>query len=162
MKCLVCGAAMKTTRENFRYAACGLPHVTLRNVEVGRCPQCGEEEIAIPRIEELHKAIARALITKPFRLDAAEIRYLRKYLGWSGADFADHMGTTRETVSRWENGTAQIGPQADRLLRLMVVKGAPVSDYSLDTLKAISTEKPAHSLRLGLKVERDGWHAEAA
>jgi len=134
----------------------------LRNVEVSRCPQCGEEEIAIPRIEALHKAIAQALITKPFRLDAAEIRYLRKYLGWSGADFADHMGTTRETVSRWENGTVQIGPQADRLLRLMVVKEAPVSDYSLETLKAISAEKPSHALRLGLKVERDGWHAEAA
>jgi len=162
MKCLECGVTMKTNRENVRYAACGLPHVTLRNVEVSRCPQCGEEEIAIPRIEALHKAIARALIAKPFRLDAAEIRYLRKYLGWSGADFADHMGTTRETVSRWESGTAQIGPQADRLLRLMVVKEAPVSDYSLKTLKAISAEKPAHSLRLGLKVERDGWHAEAA
>ena len=162
MKCLVCGATMKTTRENVRYAACGLPHVTLRNMEVSRCPQCGEEEIAIPRIEALHKAIAQALITKPFRLDAAEIRYLRKYLGWSGADFAEHMGTSRETISRWENGTVPIGPQADRLLRLMVVTKAPVSDYSLDTLKVISVEKPSHSLRIGLKVERGGWYAEAA
>lgn len=161
MKCVVCGATMKTSRENVRYAACGLPHVTLRNVEVSRCPQCGEEEVAIPRIEALHKAIAQALITKSFRLDAAEIRYLRKYLGWSGVDFADHMGTTRETVSRWENGTAQIGPQADRLLRLMVVTKAPVSDYSLETLKAISAAKSSPALRLGLKVERDGWYAEA-
>jgi putative zinc finger/helix-turn-helix YgiT family protein len=153
---------MKTKRENVRYAACGLPHVTLRNVEVSRCPQCGEEEVAIPRIEALHKAIAQALIAKPSRLDAAEIRYLRKYLGWSGADFAGHMGTTRETVSRWENGTAQIGPQADRLLGLMIVQVAPVSEYSLEALKAISTAKSAPALRLGLTVERDGWHAEAA
>jgi putative zinc finger/helix-turn-helix YgiT family protein len=162
MKCLSCGAEMKTKRENVLYKDSGLPHVTLRNIEVSRCPQCGEEEIAIPKIEALHKAIAQALITKPYRLDAAEIRYLRKYLGWSGADFAEHMGTTRETVSRWENGTVQIGPQADRLLRLMVVKEAPVSDYSLETLKAISPEKPTRTLRLGLTVERGNWHADAA
>jgi putative zinc finger/helix-turn-helix YgiT family protein len=162
MKCLSCGATMKITRENVRYDASGLPNVTLRNVEVNRCPQCGDEEIAIPKIEDLHRAIAEALITKPARLDAAEIRYLRKYLGWSGADFAAHMGTTRETVSRWEHGTAQMGPQADRLLRLMVATKAPVSDYSLDVLKAISAEKSSHTFRLGLTVARDGWHAEAA
>jgi putative zinc finger/helix-turn-helix YgiT family protein len=162
MKCLSCGAGMKTTRENVRYDSSGLPNVTLRNVEVSRCPRCGEEEIAIPRIEDLHRAIAEALIAKPSRLDAAEVRYLRKYLGWSGADFAAHMGTTRETVSRWEHGTAQVGPQADRLLRLMVATKTPVSEYSLDTLKAISTEKPARSFRLGMTVEQDGWHAEAA
>jgi putative zinc finger/helix-turn-helix YgiT family protein len=153
---------MKTQKENVHYTACGLPHVTLRNIEVSRCPQCGEEEIAIPRIEALHKVIARALITKPSRLDAAEIRYLRKYLGWSGADFAAHMGTTRETVSRWENGQVLMGTQADRLLRLMVATKGPVKDYSLDTLKAISAKKKPQTLRLGLTAEREGWQAEAA
>jgi putative zinc finger/helix-turn-helix YgiT family protein len=161
MKCLNCGAKMKTQKENVHYTACGLPHVTLRNIEVSRCPQCGEEELAIPRIEALHRAIARALIAKPSRLDAAEIRYLRKYLGWSGADFAAHMGTTRETVSRWENGQVLMGAQADRLLRLMVATKGPVKDYLLDTLKAISAKKP-QTFRLGLTVAREGWHAEAA
>ncbi len=162
MNCLSCGAKMKTRRENVHYTACGLPHVTLRDIEVSRCPQCGEEEIAIPRIEALHKTIAHALITKPSRLDAAEIRYLRKYLGWSGADSAAHMGTTRETVSRWENGQVLMGTQADRLLRLMVATKGPARDYSLDTLKAISSKKPSHAFRLGLTVERERWHAEAA
>ncbi len=161
MNCLSCGAKMKTQKENVHYTACGLPHVTLRNIEVSRCPQCGEEEITIPRIEALHNVIARALITKRSRLNAAEIRYLRKYLGWSGADFAAHMGTTRETVSRWENGQVLMGTQADRLLRLMVATKGPVKDYSLDTLKAISAKKQPQTFRLGLTVEREGWHAEA-
>ena len=162
MNCLSCSAKMKTQKENVHYTACGLPHVTLRNIEVSRCPQCGEEEIAIPRIEALHKAIVQALITKPSRLDAAEIRYLRKYLGWSGADFAAHMGATRETVSRWENGQAHMGTQANRLLRLVVATKGPVKNYSLDTLKAISAKKSRHTFRLGLSVKREGWHAEAA
>jgi putative zinc finger/helix-turn-helix YgiT family protein len=162
MLCMVCGAEMKTGLENFRYDACGLPGVTLIGVEVSRCPQCGEYEVAIPQIEDLHKAIARALIRKTNRLTPAEIRYLRKYLGWSGADFAKHMGTTPETVSRWENGTDRMGPQADRLLRLMVVTRDPVSDYSLELLTTISKEPTTHPVWLGFEMDEEGWRAKAA
>lgn len=162
MNCLICGAKMKTQKEDVQYTACGLPYVTLRNIEVSRCSQCGEEEIAIPRIEALHKTIAQALIAKPSRLNAEEIRYLRKYLDWSEADFAAHMGTTRETVSRWEKGQAQMGAQADRLLRFIIATKGPVRDYALETLREISAEKPPQAFRLGLTVEREEWQAEAA
>jgi putative zinc finger/helix-turn-helix YgiT family protein len=160
MTCLVCGAQMQTQRENFRYEACGLPRVTLGGVEVSRCPQCGEYEVAIPQLEDLHQTIAHAVIRKTSRLDPAEIRYLRQYLGWSGVAFADHMGTTRETTSRWETGAVPIGPVADRLLRLMVVVRDGASDYSLDLLPTISKEMPSHAVRLGLTRDDEGWHAK--
>jgi putative zinc finger/helix-turn-helix YgiT family protein len=160
MKCMVCGAEMKTGRENFLYDACGLPGVTLMGVEVSRCPECGEYEVAIPQIEDLHQAIAHAVIRKTSPLDAAEIRYLRKYLGWSGVDFARHVGTTPETVSRWETGASPMGAVADRLLRLMVATRAPVSDYSLDLLAAIKKSIIRQYVQLGLTRDEDGWHAE--
>jgi putative zinc finger/helix-turn-helix YgiT family protein len=160
MTCMVCGAEMTTGRENFRYDACGLPGVTLMGVEVSRCPQCGEYEVAIPQIEDLHRAIAQALIRKTSRLNAAEIRYLRKYLGWSGADFAARMGTTPETVSRWETGKEPMGPVADRLLRLMVAKQEPISDYSLDLLAVIAKQPPHEAERWKLTMDDEGWHAE--
>jgi putative zinc finger/helix-turn-helix YgiT family protein len=162
MTCLVCGAEMKTGWENVRYDACGLPGVTLMDVEVSRCPQCGEYEVAIPQIDDLHKAIAQAVIRKTSRLDAAEVRYLRKYLGWSGADFATHMGMAPETISRWETGAESIGPTADRLLRLMVATRDPVREYPLEVLATISKEPPKKAVRLGLKRDTDGWHAAAA
>jgi len=162
MKCFVCGAQMQSKRENFRYDACGLPNVTLCGVEVSRCPQCGEYEVAIPQLDELHKAIAKALIRKPSRLAAVEIRYLRKYLGWSGSDFAEYIGATPETVSRWETGADPMGSTADRLLRLMVARRAPVNDYSLDVLKGIAKKAPTTTVRLGMKMEKNGWHAIAA
>jgi hypothetical protein len=74
---------MKTKRENYRYEAVGLPGITLQGVEVSRCGKCGEYEIAIPRIEGLHRVIAEAVISKKDRLTAAEIRFLRKHLGWT-------------------------------------------------------------------------------
>jgi putative zinc finger/helix-turn-helix YgiT family protein len=160
MMCMVCGAEMTTGRENFRYDACGLPGVTLMDVEVSRCPKCGEYEVAIPQIDDVHKAIAQALIRKTSRFDAAEVRYLRKYLGWSGADFAIHMGMTPETISRWERGAEPIGPVADRLLRLMVATRDPVRDYPLDALTTISKEQAATAVQFRLKRDREGWHGD--
>ena len=161
MICFHCGAEMKTKRENYKYDASGLPGITLLGVEVSRCPKCGEHEVAIPAIEGLHRAIAHALARKEPRLTAAEIRFLRKWLGWSGVDFAAHMGVAAETVSRWEAGTARMAVTADRLLRMMIVSKEPVSDYSIDMLKGVARSK-AVPLRLGMHARADGWHAEAA
>lgn len=159
--CSQCGKAMKVGRENIKYDASGLPGITLENVEVRRCPACGEYEVVLPRLEDLHAVIATAIIQKPARLTADEIRYLRKFLGWSGADFARMIGTKPETVSRWETGNAAMGVQADRLLRLMVAHLKPVQDYGADRIKnaAIADAKPA---RLKLTNDAKGWHQKAA
>ena len=152
---------MKTKRENYRYDAVGLPGITLKDIKVSRCPKCGEYEVAIPQIEDLHRLIARAVIAKRERLTPEEIRFLRKFLGWSGADFGAHMGTTPETVSRWENGGTPMGVTADRLLRLMVAAGQPKTDYSLETLKLVARLNPK-PLRLGVKISGGHWEAVAA
>lgn len=149
---------MTVRRENTRYDACGLPNVTLQDVEVRRCPACGETEIAIPSLESLHRSLALALIRKPSRLVAAEIRFLRKHLGWSGADFAARMGSAPETVSRWETGATPMGPAADRLLRVMVATTSPRADYSLDALATIGRDPSPRPMRLSFAPDRRaGW-----
>jgi putative zinc finger/helix-turn-helix YgiT family protein len=124
---------MKKTRGDYAYAS--LPGTTLSNVEIYRCPACGEEEVSIPRIEELNRTIARELVRKKTQLAPAEIRFLRKLLGWSGVDFASHFGVTPETVSRWESGKKPMGPVAERLLRLCIATRVPVQDYNLEELQ---------------------------
>jgi YgiT-type zinc finger domain-containing protein len=64
MSCEQCGGPTTTARENFHYTASGLSNVTLLGVEVTRCPKCGAFEVDIPRIEELHRTIAAAVVTK--------------------------------------------------------------------------------------------------
>lgn len=161
--CLQCGAAMRTAPENVKYDACGLPNVTLVGVEVSRCPSCGEYEIAIPRIEELHQVIATAIIEKPQRLTPPEIRYLRKYLGLSGVDFAARMGVDPATVSRWERESSKqrMSVLAERLLRLMVAHERPAAEYPAAKLARVAMGKPA-GVRLRVKGDRGAWHAEAA
>lgn len=161
MKCVVCETEMPTQRENYRYTESGLPHVILQDVEVRRCPQCGEVEVAIPLIEDLHRVIAYALLRKLTRLTPEEIRYLRTFPGWSSTALAAYMGTTPETVSRWEHGPTPIGKTADRLLRLLVATQLPSTEGVVETLPAITTTMPPQAIHLCLLQDHDGWHAVA-
>ena len=161
MNCGQCGGPTTTARENFHYTASGPPNVTLIGVQVTRCSKCRASEVEIPRIEELHRTIAGAVVAKRAPLAPAEVRFLRKWLGWSGVDFAAHMGVAPETVSRWEKGNLGMGASADRLLRLMVVNKAPVRGYALEMLKSID-ESASTTFRLGVEADERGWHAVAA
>jgi putative zinc finger/helix-turn-helix YgiT family protein len=157
MKCKRCSAPIELSRGNYDYSSCGLP-VTLCDVQVRACPTCGERSAAIPRIEELHQAIAMAVIRKPARFTGAEVKFLRKYLGWSGVDFARHIGVQPEVVSRWENDRENIGPANDRLLRLLVANREPVSHYPVEDLEKIADESKPSIVRA--RVERNAWAAE--
>jgi putative zinc finger/helix-turn-helix YgiT family protein len=159
-QCLACGGPTKTRQEKqYRYTECGLPNVFIDDaVRVTTCERCGETYTSIPAIEQLHREIAAAVIRKRGRLAPAEIRFLRKYLGWSGADFAKRTGTKPETVSRWENGRAAMGPQADRLLRLLVARETPVMEYSVDVLGQVAGDDgPTTPVRVELAKGRKGW-----
>ena len=161
MKCAECGTPMKTRKENYRYDESGLKFVTLVGVEIKRCPRCGNYEVSIPFIEQLHRLIARILIEKTTRFTGEEVRFLRKSLGWSGSDFAKHMGVTDETVSRWENNAAPIGPQADRLLRFVVAQGRLAAHYPTERLPKINPKKAAIT-RLELASRASRWELLSA
>lgn len=158
--CMQCGATMAGKRENYRYDASGLSRVTLANVMVYRCPQCGEHEVQIPNILGLHKAMALALVAKRERLAPEEIRFLRTFLGYSSADLARKLGVTPQTVSRWERTDAplRMKPAVDRLLRLMVLAGDVVKGYPLEE---VATEEPKES-SFRATVSDSEWHTKAA
>jgi len=86
---------------------------------------------------------------------------LRKWLGWSGVDFAKHMGVTPETVSRWESVDNQkpMGGTAERLLRLAVAHGQPVDEYPIGMLVEIDDAQAPSAPLLAMKPERTGWTA---
>lgn len=133
MRCSNCGSsAFPSKRENWHYTDCGLSGVTLLGVEVHRCPKCGEVEVIIPRLPELHRLLADLIIRKKTALVGEEFRFLRKHLGFSSTDFAGKLGVTLETVSRWESGKHPVDPVADRLVRVLVGTSKPVEHYPED------------------------------
>lgn len=159
MKCIECGAEMVESPGTHDYRECGLP-VRLVGVTLARCPGCGNDDVEIPRIEELHRLIARTIIHKPHGLSGGEARFLRKWLGHSSRDFAEIMGVQPETVSRWESGAKPMGATADRLLRVLVANDEPREEYPAEELRKVdrsTTEPLAHSLRMG----DEGWRPAA-
>lgn len=160
-KCMICGHAMRTERvKDYRYAIGGLKTVRLDGVDRSECPNCGEVEVGIARIEAVHQAIAHALIKRRRRLAPTEVRFLREYLGWSGTEFAKHMGVTRHQVSRWENG-APLSALADHLLRAFILLKEPTESYSIDDFARIpagpvkSAPKPS-TIRLE-RTSKEEW-----
>lgn len=133
-----CGHAMATKRENAPYTA--LPGTVLVGVPVSRCPSCGEHEVAIPAIDELNRVLARAVIGKRGRLAGGEVRFLRSYLGYSGADFAKLIGSDPATVSRWESDKQPIGHHTDLLVRAMVALDKKVDEYPITTFAEVTGE----------------------
>lgn len=152
MKCINCGHTMTTKRENVPYKA--LPGAVLVGVPVSRCPSCGEYEVAIPAIDELNRVLAQAVIHKRGRLVGGEIRFLRSYLGYSGADFAKLIGSDPATVSRWEGDKQAIGHHTDLLLRAMVALDKRVDEYGISDFADVRpdvAERPRYAVKPAAK-----------
>jgi putative zinc finger/helix-turn-helix YgiT family protein len=155
--CAVCGAPERRTRENHRMTLVGDWGVTLENVDVIHCRDCGTRGVAMERMGPLMRGIAAAIVGKKSRLAAAEVTFLRKQIDYTGARLAKALGVTAPTVSRWETGREPIGPVADRLLRTLVVLASDGEvTMEPERLEAIE-DGDGRPLRLTL---RQGPHGE--
>lgn len=127
--CVMCGHAMVEKRENRQYPA--RVGAILEDVLVRRCPSCGEEEIVIPRVEEVHATVAAGIARQLAPLTPDQIRFMRTHLGYSSVDFAKELQVTPETVSRWESGKVKMSGTTEKLVRLMVLVEKPLSSYGV-------------------------------
>lgn len=98
-------------------------------VEQFSCRKCGEQLATyIPDMRGLECAVAVARVMLPVRLKGHEIRFLRKTVGLAIREMTNVLQVREETISRWENGREAIGPQSEKLLRLVV--GVALADFA--------------------------------
>ncbi|MCC7071759.1 MAG: hypothetical protein IT383_10575 [Deltaproteobacteria bacterium] len=125
MKCYACGASgMRETVEKVDLDGVAQVEATVR-----RCTSCGEKAVAYERMDDLFRQVAVELSDADRRLMAHELAWLRKYTGASGRDWADFIGRSPETLSRWENGGEEYPLAFERLLRLAVKNGPMEWEY---------------------------------
>jgi putative zinc finger/helix-turn-helix YgiT family protein len=143
--CVRCGGAMTSRRGTHRYTETGLSNVVLVDVEMRACPACGERELVTPRIDALHRAIARALSRQTGALMPEAVRFLRRWLGLTIHCFARLIGVRHQTVCRWErlNTTCPLTPPVDRLLKMLVAQHDPTGPYPLDLFTREQQARPA-------------------
>lgn len=161
MKCYQCSAEMKSWRETRRHNP-GLINsaITLEDVEVRHCPNCGDQYVSIQNVQGLNRFIALRLVLRPERLNPEEVKFLRNFLHLTQAAFATRMGVTRAAASRWEKTEAPLSlkKSSERLLRLLVARQAE-TDIPLDLLDTAGTKENA-GLMLRLRVSRNGTWRE--
>jgi putative transcriptional regulator len=163
MTCSMCDHAKPLAREVItkKYKECGLDNVTLVGVERFACPKCGEEYFGYGNMERLHATIAHLLLRKKDLLMGAEVRFLRKHLGYSGALFAKLIGYDDATLSRLETGAQSITRTFDHLVRFSVASKMPNRDYDLHDLILKGTG--IETTRIKLKATHEGdWELKAA
>ena len=120
VRCSNCEKDAKVVRDSYQFKESGLD-VVLQGIEIIRCKHCGNEDPIIPRLNDLMRTIAVAVISKPFQLRGEDVRFLRKYLRLTAAEFAHLLDVDKTTLSKWENNDDGIGSQSDRLIRLTVL-----------------------------------------
>lgn len=120
-ECSNCGAAARVETGDYRLEKAGLKNVVLTGIQLIRCPKCGNVDPVIPAMNKVMQVIAGAVAAKPYRLKGEEIRFLRKYLGMSGEQFARLLGADKTTLSKWENDADVPGDKTDRLIRAVAL-----------------------------------------
>ena len=79
--------------------------------------EAGERTIVIPGINELHRAIANAIVDSEGLMDGKEIRFLRTEMGLTQAELAKLLHRNSQAVARWEKGQQDVDPSLDVLIR---------------------------------------------
>ena len=97
----------------------GIP-VVLKDAAVVETDAAGDETVTIPDMDALVAAIAVYRCLEPGKLAGAEIRFMRKALGLTQAEFAETLEIDPATVSRWENDGQVLGGFAEKCLRHLV------------------------------------------
>lgn len=103
----------------YHYVGSGIRNVYLVGITYYVCPACQKHAAEIPAVNQLHSALARALVRKPSPLSGLEVRFLRKRLGKKAIDFASIVSLTPEYLSHIENSSDPIDPSRDKLVRLI-------------------------------------------
>lgn len=134
MKCDTCDVTLTeriSTRANpYRYELSGLANVALVGIKVRACPKCRHQWPTIPRLAELHRALALLVVNKHGPLAGSEVRFLRKRIGLPAQAFAKLLGVSAAHFSRVENGRKSLGRSADILVRALATTTA---DATIDT-----------------------------
>lgn len=114
-----CGGTMEGRKGGYKYTESGLDSVVLKDILVFHCPKCNAVVPEIPAVGILHRVLALKIILKRAFLTGDELRFLRKFCGYSVAEFAEIMGSSKAVVCRWE--TSEHGAGTDRIVRLLVL-----------------------------------------
>ena len=163
--CDLCGGSMtlkKATMERpYHYVMSGLDTIFLAGIEVRYCTKCDVQVPIVPKVGQLHAAIAKYLVFKENLLSGKEIRFLRKNAGLAAKQFAALVEVDPAYLSRVENGKIEnMGPATDKLARAVIVAANDGGDVRKLLLQIAGNRIRERRTVFGLK--KNHWEKLAA
>jgi len=119
--CSNCGRPAEIQKGDFPFIREPGLKVHLYDVDLIVCQACGNVDPVIPKVNEILRKIAEAIVEKKYRMTGAEVRFLRKFLGMTAGQFCHLLHIDKTTISKWENDEDPIGQQSDLLIRSLVL-----------------------------------------
>ncbi len=118
MKCAQCGnkdLKASTVEHEVRIG----DRVVRGMVPTMKCPKCGDTLTEGTDLERMEAEVAEAVIGAGI-VDGGTFRFLRHQLGMQAKDLAPLLGTSPETISRWEKGVRDVDRPAWLALAMLV------------------------------------------
>jgi DNA-binding transcriptional regulator YiaG len=117
-----CGGVLKeASLDSYDFSGYTGFHTILQNVPGLRCTKCGGETLHGGMIHMIFKCLIVEIAKTQRRLSSNEARFLRRVMNMTQQELATRMAIARETVAKWECGDAEISPQHDFILRVVVL-----------------------------------------
>jgi DNA-binding transcriptional regulator YiaG len=113
-------AAAAAAPKPFHYTASGLPDVWLLNGFTIEDTPYGKG-VSITDADGLHRALAHSIANSGNSMAPEELRFVRKLIGQSQGMLAKWLGVSDQTVARWEKGEVALRPEAERLIRFLIL-----------------------------------------
>ncbi|MFT4056727.1 MAG: helix-turn-helix domain-containing protein [Novosphingobium sp.] len=154
-------------KEPVLYRACGLDEIYLLN-GYDLEDHDGEQFMSVQKMEELHQAIGRHLVTHRKGLAPKEIRFLRNTMDLTQAELAARLGNNAQSVARWEKGECEVPGASEKLLRVVFLASllsdgemAALKDFLNSSLRALD-ELDETATAQGRFELGDMWHEKPA
>jgi transcriptional regulator with XRE-family HTH domain len=123
----------------YHYLASGLDNIFLLNGVTEKETDYGPM-VHIENINGLHRAIGLHIVEKSEAMKGPEFRFLRKQMGLSQVELANHLGVTDQTIANYEKGKTGLGP-ADPFMRTRYLMHILPEQTRLEVIKEM-TEAP--------------------
>lgn len=103
-------------KKDYHYTGCGLDYVYLANGYEERDTPFGKG-VVIHDLEGLHRVIATDLVNNKPNWTGAELRFIRKELGFTQQRLGEFVGRSSQTVALWEKERQKIPPTVTNIVR---------------------------------------------
>ena len=130
-----------TTRNAYHYTESGLDNVIIHGISQV-VDDAGDTVLNIPNVNDLHRAIAQAIVSKPSGVSGKELRFLRTEMGMTQAELAGMIHREPLAISRWERSETPVDSNAETLIRLHAVEVLKLEmDASVKEISAWATPR---------------------